>query len=36
VAGSAVPATQLLRLADEAMYEAKQAGGSRYRIRTLG
>ena len=24
-----------LRLADEAMYEAKQAGGSTYRIRTL-
>ena len=35
VAASDVPATQLLRLADEAMYEAKQAGGSTYRIRTL-
>jgi diguanylate cyclase (GGDEF)-like protein/PAS domain S-box-containing protein len=36
VAASAVPASQLLRLADEAMYEAKQAGGSRFSIRTLG
>ncbi|MBA3907267.1 MAG: GGDEF domain-containing protein, partial [Pseudonocardiales bacterium] len=36
VAAAAVPAAQLLRLADEAMYEAKQAGGSRYSIRTLG
>jgi diguanylate cyclase (GGDEF)-like protein/PAS domain S-box-containing protein len=36
VAAAAVPAAQLLRLADEAMYEAKQAGGSRYSIRTVG
>ena len=36
VAASAVPAAQLLRLADEAMYEAKQAGGSRFSIRSLG
>ncbi|MDX6202293.1 MAG: diguanylate cyclase [Frankiales bacterium] len=36
VATTPVPAAQLLRLADEAMYEAKQAGGSRYSIRTVG
>ncbi|MDX6228385.1 MAG: diguanylate cyclase [Frankiales bacterium] len=36
VAAAEVPAAQLLRLADEAMYEAKQAGGSRYSIRTVG
>jgi diguanylate cyclase (GGDEF)-like protein len=36
VAATAVEASLMLRLADEAMYEAKQAGGSRYRIRTVG
>jgi GGDEF domain-containing protein len=35
VAAGPVPAGTLLRIADEAMYEAKQAGGSAYRIRTL-
>ena len=35
VASGAVPAADLLRIADEAMYEAKQAGGSRYSIRSL-
>jgi diguanylate cyclase (GGDEF)-like protein len=36
VAAGPVLASTLLRLADEAMYEAKQGGGSAYRIRTLG
>jgi diguanylate cyclase (GGDEF)-like protein len=35
VAVGPVPASALLRLADEAMYFAKQEGGSRYCIRTL-
>ncbi|BEP13153.1 hypothetical protein acdb102_14640 [Acidothermaceae bacterium B102] len=35
VAVDPVPASALLRMADEAMYFAKQEGGSRYCIRTL-
>jgi diguanylate cyclase (GGDEF)-like protein/PAS domain S-box-containing protein len=36
VAVGSAPAAVLLQTADEAMYEAKQAGGSGYRIRSLG